>query len=78
MISNQEFLHLSPYRVLQDLIVRKDNMLRQINGLVDFTLILEEIKTKYCLDNGRNAIPPIRMFKYLLLKAILMYQMWMK
>ena len=78
MISIQEFLHLSPYRVLQDLIVRKDNMLRQINGLVDFTLILEEIKTKYCLDNGRNAIPPIRMFKYLLLKAILMYQMWMK
>lgn len=25
---------------------------------------------KYCLDNGRNAVPPIRMFKYLLLKAI--------
>lgn len=25
---------------------------------------------KYCLDNGRNAVPPIRMFKYLLLKTI--------
>lgn len=24
----------------------------------------------YCLDNGRNAINPIRMFKYLLLKSI--------
>ena len=24
----------------------------------------------YCLDNGRNAISPIRMFKYLLLKSI--------
>ena len=45
-------------------------MLRQINELVDFSFILEELKTKYCLDNGRNAIPPIRMFKYLLLKAI--------
>lgn len=45
-------------------------MLRQINELVDFTFILEELKTKYCVDNGRNAIPPIRMFKYLLLKAI--------
>lgn len=45
-------------------------MLRQINELVDFTFILEELKTKYCLDNGCNAIPPIRMFKYLLLKAI--------
>lgn len=45
-------------------------MFRQINGLVDFTFILEELKTKYCLDNGLNAIPSIRMFKYLLLKSI--------
>ncbi|MGD6782415.1 transposase, partial [Sutcliffiella horikoshii] len=42
----------------------------QINELVDFSFILDELKTKYCLDNGRNAIPPIRMFKYLLLKSI--------
>ena len=55
---------------IYDIVVPKDNMLRQINELVDFTFILEELKTKYCLDNGRNAIPPIRMFKYLLLKAI--------
>lgn len=45
-------------------------MLRQINELVDFTFIYEELEAKYCLDNGRNAIDPIRMFKYLLLKAI--------
>ena len=45
-------------------------MLRQINELVDFSFIFEELKSKYCLDNGRNAIPPIRMFKYLLLKSI--------
>lgn len=70
MISNQETLNLSPYSALYDLIVPKDNLLRQINDLVDFTFILEELKTKYCLDNGRNAIPPIRMFKYLLLKVI--------
>jgi transposase len=31
---------------------------------------LEELKTKYCLGNGRNAVSPIRMFKYLLLKSI--------
>lgn len=29
----------------------------------------EESK-KYCLDNGRNAVPLIRMFNYLLLKSI--------
>ena len=70
MISKQETLNLIPYTALYDLIIPKDNMLRQINDLVDFSFILEELKSKYCLDNGRNAIPPIRMFKYLLLKAI--------
>lgn len=70
MISNQETLNLSPYMEIYDIVVPKDNMLRQINELVDFSFILDELKTKYCLDNGRNAIPPIRMFKYLLLKAI--------
>ena len=29
-----------------------------------------ELKDNYCHDNGRNAIDPIRMFKYLLLKSI--------
>lgn len=70
MISKQETLNLSPYMALYDLIIPKDNILRQINELVDFSFILEELQSKYCLDNGRNAIPPIRMFKYLLLKAI--------
>ncbi|MFF3025688.1 IS1182 family transposase [Gottfriedia sp. NPDC057948] len=70
MISNQESFTLSPFMALYDLIVPKDNMLRQINELVDFTFVLEELKNKYCLDNGRNAVPPIRMFKYLLLKSI--------
>ena len=45
-------------------------MLRQINELVDFSFVLGELKHKCCLDNGRNAVPPIRMFKYLLLKSI--------
>ncbi|PUB00603.1 IS1182 family transposase [Paenisporosarcina sp. OV554] len=70
MISNQESLNLSPYMAIFDIVVPKDNMLRQINELVDFSFVLEELKHKYCLDNGRNAVPPIRMFKYLLLKSI--------
>lgn len=36
---------------------------------MDFSFVLEELQNKYCLDNGRNAVPPIRMFKYLLLKS---------
>lgn len=70
VISNQESLNFSPFMALYDIVVPKDNMLRKINELVDFNFILEELKTKYCLDNGRNAVSPIRMFKYLLLKSI--------
>ena len=44
--------------------------MRKINELIDFTFVYDELINKYCLDNGRNAISPIRMFKYLLLKTI--------
>ena len=70
MISIQEELNLSPLSVLYDLVVPKDNLLRQINDLVDFSFVFDELKSKYCHDNGRMAIRPIRMFKYLLLKSI--------
>ncbi|OMD40685.1 IS1182 family transposase [Paenibacillus odorifer] len=70
MISNQQSLNLSPFMAIYDIVVPKDNMLRQINDLVDFSFVHEELQNKYCLDNGRNAVPPIRMFKYLLLKSI--------
>ena len=70
MIQQQQSMTLSPYIELYNLIIPKDNMLRQINDLVDFSFVYEELKERYCLDNGRNAIDPIRMFKYLLLKAI--------
>ena len=52
------------------MIVPKNNMLRKMNELVDFSFVYDELKNKYCHDNGRNAIDPIRMFKYLLLKVI--------
>lgn len=55
---------------IYDIVVPEDNMLRQMNDLVDFSFVHEELQNKYCLDNGRNAVPPIRMFKYLLLKSI--------
>ena len=60
----------SEYSLLYDLIVPKDNLLRKINDLIDFSFIYDELKTKYCLDNGRLAQSPIRLFKYLLLKSI--------
>ncbi|HAN09273.1 MAG TPA: IS1182 family transposase [Clostridiales bacterium] len=70
MIQQQQTMILSPYIKIYDIVVPKDNMLRKINGLIDFSFVYNELQDKYCLDNGRNAINPIRMFKYLLLKVI--------
>lgn len=70
MIQNQQSMTFSPYMAIYDLVVPKDNFLRKINDLVDFTFVYDELKDKYCHNNGRNAVDPIRMFKYLLLKSI--------
>ena len=70
MVEQQQKLVLSPYMEIYELVVPKDNLLRQMKELVDFSFIYEELINKYCLDNGRNAVPPVRMFKYLLLKSI--------
>ena len=70
MIEQQQKMILSAYIDIYDLVVPKDNLLRKINELIDFTFIYDELISKYCLENGRNAVSPIRMFKYLLLKSI--------
>lgn len=66
----QPGMPLSPYLALYDLVVPQDHKLRKIKNLVDFTFVYDELKKNYCTDNGRGAIDPIRMFKYLFLKAM--------
>jgi len=68
MLKQQHELPLSPYSHLYDLLVPKDNVLRKMSDLCDFSFIYDELLSKYCLDNGRNAKDPIMMFKYLVLK----------
>lgn len=70
MIKQQQTMILSAYTGIYDLVVPKDNLLRKINELIDFSFVHDELLNKYCLNNGRNAINPTRMFKYLLLKSI--------
>lgn len=70
MLAQQQKIQFSTFSGLYDLIVPKDNLLRKINELIDFSFIHEELVDKYCLNNGRMAESPIRMFKYLLLKSI--------
>lgn len=70
MVQSQKTMVFSPFMDIYDLVIPKDHLLRKINDLVDFSFIYQELITKYCPDNGRIAIDPIRMFKYLLLKSI--------
>lgn len=70
MLAQQQQIQFSAFSGLYDLIVPKDNLLRKINDLIDFTFIYEELLSKYCMTNGRTAESPVRMFKYLLLKTI--------
>ena len=70
MLAQQQEIQLSSYSRLYDLIIPKDNLLRKISELIDFTFIYEELLDKYCSNNGRMAESPVRMFKYRLLKTI--------
>ena len=70
MLALQKQIQFSEYSTLYDLIIPEDNLLRKINDLIDFSFIHDELVNKYCLNNGRTAECPIRMFKYLLLKTI--------
>lgn len=70
MLVQQQRVQFSAYSDLYNLIIPKENILRKINEVIDFSFIYDELLNKYCLNNGRNAESPIRMFKYLLLKSI--------
>ncbi|WP_318640627.1 IS1182 family transposase [Flavobacterium ardleyense] len=70
MLLQQQKIQLSAYSDLYDLVIPKENLLRKINDLIDFSFIYDELVSKYCLNNGRTAECPVRMFKYLLLKTI--------
>ena len=70
MLANQTSLVLSPYSKIFDVVVPANHRLRLLKDKVDFSFIRKEVKDNYCLDNGRNAEDPVRMFKYLFLKCM--------
>lgn len=70
MLQENEQQQISEFSNLYERLIPKGHMLRQMNDLVDYSFVKEELREKYCLDNGRNAIDPAQMFKYLLLKAM--------
>ncbi len=71
MLPTQGSIQFSGYTDLYDIVVPQGHELRKLNALCEnFDFIYEELKDKYCLDNGRTAEDPRMLFKYLLLKVI--------
>ena len=70
MLNTQSKIQFSEHAVLYDILIPKDHKFRRFLSLVDFSFVYDELKNKYCLDNGRTAIDPVMMFKYLVLKAM--------
>ena len=66
MLYLNEQIKLSEYNNLYDILIPKNHMLRKMIELINFNFVFDALKDKYCLDNGRGAEDPIRMFKYLL------------
>ncbi|MDP4147515.1 MAG: IS1182 family transposase [Bacillota bacterium] len=69
MIKGQQQFVVSAYQGLYDIIIPKDNFLRKLNDLVDFSFIYDELLENYSVDMGRGAKDPIMLFKYLILKT---------
>ena len=67
--SNQLELSFSKHTELYDILIKPDNFWRQLNDMIDFSFVYEELKDKYSSTMGRTSEDVIRMFKYLLLKS---------
>lgn len=70
MLNHQPELVISKYLELYDILIPKDDMLRRINEMVDFSFVISEVKDNYSEDMGRTAEDPVQIFKYLLLKDL--------
>ena len=66
---NQLELNFSKHIELYDILIKPDNFWKQLNDMVDFSFVYEELKDKYSSAMGRTCEDVIRMFKYLLLKC---------
>ena len=59
MLNIQSQLQFSDYRSLYDILIPADSKFRQLNELIDFSLIRNELVKNYSKDIGRTAVDPI-------------------
>ena len=53
-----------------DSLVPEGHLLRKIDAELDFDFIYEVTKELYCVDNGRNSIDPVLLFKMQLISYL--------
>ena len=61
-------LNFSKYSKLYDIVIKPDNFWKQLNDMIDFSFVYDEVKDQYSSTMGRTCEDIVRMFKYLLLK----------
>ena len=70
MLVDYSQTRLSEYARIYDILIPRDNIFRRMNEEIDFSFVRKELQDKYSADMGRSAEDPVRMFKYLMLKAM--------
>lgn len=63
-------LLMSPYLELYDILISKSHFLRQLNEIMDFEFVYDELKGTYSATMGAEAFDPREMFRLLLLKVL--------
>jgi transposase len=61
---------MSPYLGLYDILIPKNHLFRQINALIEFDFVTDELKDAYSKTMGAEAYDPEEMFKLLFLKVL--------
>lgn len=70
MLEKQKTIKFSPHLELYDKLIPQGHFLRRFADEVDFSFIYGELVSKYSENMGRQAIDPIQMLKYLILKIL--------
>ena len=70
MLGDYKQTRLSEYSRIYDILIPRDHIFRRMNEEIDFSFVRKELQDKYSIGMGRSAEDPVRMFKYLMLKAM--------
>jgi len=67
MMTKREGYQLSMVTISMDEVVPEDHFLRQLEAVVDFSFIYEELAPYYCANNGKASVDPVVIVKQLLI-----------